>query len=717
MHAAPAFSRLTSQLLRRLPMAVAVAFGLYALALLAYYYVSWHRMHEETNGFLVADSQRRTSTLSALADEIRNEAERHAELPEVRAYLLNRDLGMSFRYGLYASLQAIEDRFGQHSSHSWSERPSRILFIDLEGNRLADTSPDFPLPDDGITAKTRFDIDPAKGVILVSVPVIHKGNLEGNIITIASTRVLYRNLIGSDKDSGYRELLLMSNGDMLSGDPHANLLTAAELRSLALAPDDQVVPLAGFNGIEGNPGLAGNLLIKMPVPGLGFNLMTLIQAERAYGHLASPGILLAAGLVPFLLLLGAQRLDRMRIATERLQREMGQIEERRAGAERRNTELAEEITRREQVEVALKARTAELDAIFNLSPDGFVSFDQSHRVSYVSPAFLRMTRLDAQAVIGIDENSFIALMRGISTLDASLPDITELRVAETKEAASSGQAHRVTFTLNTPPPRIIETGIRSAGSGSVSQVIYFRDITLETEVEQMKSEFLSTAAHELRTPMASVMGFAEVLLNAEFDEATRHEFIDTIHRNSVLMAKIVNELLDLSRIEARSGKDFNFERVELLPLLKQAVANFKPPEGRSVPSLVLPPGHFLLRADHNKLIQVLNNLLSNAYKYSPAGGDVCVTLAKSTGDDGNSRIGLVVRDHGIGLTPEQKSRVCDRFYRADDSGKILGTGLGMSIVKEIIELHGGTVHIDSEFGTGTTVTLWLPALSEEGSTS
>jgi signal transduction histidine kinase len=718
MPAATALSRFTGPLLRRLPVVVAVAFGLYALALLAYYYVSWHRMHAETNGFLVADSKRRVSTLSALAEEIRNEAERHAELPEIQAYFLNRDLGMSLRYGLYASLQAIEDRFIQHSSHSWSESPSRIIFVGIEGNRLADTAPNFPLPADGITTKTRLEIDSVNKIISTSVPVFHKGNLEGNIVTIVSSRVLYRNLIGPEKDGGYQEFLLMSNGDMLSSDSRDSPFTAGELRALAIVPDDQVVALAGLNGIEENPRLTGRMLIKTPVPGLGINLMTLIQAERAHGHLASPGILFAAGLVPVLLLLGALRLDKMRIATEKLLMEMGLVEERRAGAERRNVKLAEEISRREQVEVTLKARTAELDAIFTLSPDGFVSFDQSNRVSYASPSFLRMTRLEDRQVIGIDENHFIALLRSISAPDAGFPEITELRSNEAKEAVSSGEMHRLTFTLYAPQPRVIETGVRSAKTrGSVSQVVYFRDITLETEVEQMKSEFLSTAAHELRTPMASVMGYAEVLLNTEFDVEARHEFIDTIHRNSVLMSKIVNELLDLSRIEARRGKDFNFQRVEIAPLLKEAVANFKPPEGRSDPCLELPPGHFPVRGDHSKLVQALTNLLSNAYKYSPAGGDVCVRLIEVSGDDGNTRIGLAVRDHGIGLTAEQQSRVCERFYRADDSGKFLGTGLGMSIVKEIIELHGGAVQIESEFGKGTTVTLWLPALPREDGTA
>jgi signal transduction histidine kinase len=105
--------------------------------------------------------------------------------------------------------------------------------------------------------------------------------------------------------------------------------------------------------------------------------------------------------------------------------------------------------------------------------------------------------------------------------------------------------------------------------------------------------------------------------------------------------------------------------------------------------------------------QAITNLLSNAYKYSPAGGEVGIGFVTEADTD-RRRVGIVVRDQGIGMTPAQLARVCERFYRADTSGKILGTGLGMSIVKEIVELHGGELELASTVGAGTTVTIWLP---------
>jgi signal transduction histidine kinase len=124
-----------------------------------------------------------------------------------------------------------------------------------------------------------------------------------------------------------------------------------------------------------------------------------------------------------------------------------------------------------------------------------------------------------------------------------------------------------------------------------------------------------------------------------------------------------------------------------------------------------------INGDRSKIIRVLNNVLSNAYKYSPNGGAVDVTLIaptrrpKANLEIPAHHVGICITDHGLGMTPMQLTHVYDRFYRADASGKIPGTGLGMSIVKEIIELHGGQVKIDSEIGQGTVVTLWLPVVS------
>jgi signal transduction histidine kinase len=133
---------------------------------------------------------------------------------------------------------------------------------------------------------------------------------------------------------------------------------------------------------------------------------------------------------------------------------------------------------------------------------------------------------------------------------------------------------------------VLEVGLQRAAAANVSQVLYLRDITRDTEVDRMKSEFLSTAAHELRTPMTSIYGFVQLLRLREMDDPKRREMLDTIARQSDLMMAIINQLLDLARIEARQGSDFVPERVALQDIVGTSVADYRPPNGRSAPTIV-----------------------------------------------------------------------------------------------------------------------------------
>ncbi|CAD5373433.1 putative Histidine kinase [Rubrivivax sp. A210] len=363
-----------------------------------------------------------------------------------------------------------------------------------------------------------------------------------------------------------------------------------------------------------------------------------------------------------------------------------------------------DITQAKRAALALQDRNEQLATIFSLSPDGYVLFDQTRRVRFASPAFYRMTGLLESELIGIDEAGFIVDMQRRCVPTASY----QAAVAPSPEvpASQDGKAMpRELIELATPARRVLEVVRRASMVGSVSSIVHFRDVTHETDVDRTKSEFLSMAAHELRTPMASVYGFSELLASGEdFGEKLRREMLDTILRQSELMASIINELLDLARIEARRGTDFVFEELDIGTIAREAIASYRQPAGRLPPHFEVPAWRSRVKADRKKLQQVLNNLLSNAYKYSPDGGDVRLSCARVESPLGN-RVTLSVLDQGIGMSPEQVSHVFERFYRADTSGKIPGTGLGMSIVKEIIGTHGGKISIDSTPGRGTTVTI------------
>ena len=367
----------------------------------------------------------------------------------------------------------------------------------------------------------------------------------------------------------------------------------------------------------------------------------------------------------------------------------------------------------EQSQAATRDRTEQLNASFDLSPDGFVSFDAGRRVTFANRAFLRMTSTDADEVMGLDEAPFSELLASKCLPEAMFPGVASLRAArqgvrEGETEAPQVRLRHCLIELAGPGNRVLEAGIRLSQAENVSQILYLRDVTHETEVDRMKSEFLSTAAHELRTPMASIYGYCELLLMRDFDEAERKEMLSTIFRQSELMASIINELLDLARIEARRGKDFVLERLSLQNIVNEAVVSYKLPEGREAPLIQPAEEALFVRVDRKKLQQALLNVLSNAYKYSPRGGVISLSFLQEV-HHSVGRFGIEIHDHGIGMRPEETARVFERFYRADTTGKIPGTGLGMSIVREIVEIHGGEVTVQSQLGAGTTVTLWLPA--------
>ncbi len=346
-----------------------------------------------------------------------------------------------------------------------------------------------------------------------------------------------------------------------------------------------------------------------------------------------------------------------------------------------------DVTERIQAQKQVNERQRELNTVFELSPDGFVHFDCDDEITSVNPAFTQITGISEQKACGVRRGRFFAMLR------------TECGVSDIEDAGG----HRL-VKITYPKPRIISCRERSLGNrGEGAHVMYLRDITHERELDEMKSDFLATAAHELRTPLANVYGFSELLLQFEHGPDERHEMINTIYRQSAHLVSMLNELLDLARIEARSGKDFEIRRQPLLPLLRDSVNSFLPEGDDRRVNVQFPDILPAVPVDGAKLKQVLSNVLSNAFKYSPGGGDVSVVAEQL---DGAIEIHIV--DQGIGMSPDQVEAMFDRFYRADKSGAIPGSGLGMSLVKEIVNIHGWEVIVDSQLDVGTSVTIRVP---------
>lgn len=363
--------------------------------------------------------------------------------------------------------------------------------------------------------------------------------------------------------------------------------------------------------------------------------------------------------------------------------------------------ILSDISAQKASEAALLRSNRERTAILTLGPDGFVCADKTGIVSFINPAFVDMSGLTAEAIVG---QPLAELDRRLTRLSGTALDF-----------AGAGEGTDGLLQFEHPRKTVLRWLVRvipDDAGGIHGRIVYLRDITRESEVDRMKSDFLSTAAHELRTPMASIFGFSELLLSRQFEPAMQRDLLERIHRQTRNLINLVNELLDLSRIEARGGKNFKMQVQDITPVVLNAVAAQYVPAQTHKLEFDWPKQLPKVRIDGEKFQQCLLNVLGNAIKYSPAGGTVRLTAASRGKGNNDAWIGVSVADSGIGMTAEQSARIFERFYRADPSGAIPGSGLGMSLVKEYMNIFGGKIAISSAPGQGTTVVLWLPAAGE-----
>jgi PAS domain S-box-containing protein len=261
-----------------------------------------------------------------------------------------------------------------------------------------------------------------------------------------------------------------------------------------------------------------------------------------------------------------------------------------------------------------------------------------------------------------------------------------------------------------PAHRELQIRARSVAlDGSpLGRLFVFRDVTHEREVDRMKTEFVALVSHELRTPLTSIKGFTDMVLDGdagEIDDETR-EYLEIVKSNADRLVALVNDLLDISRLESGRVK-LTLQDVDLAEVVGTVTRTLGDTIAAKQQTLAveidpaLPP----VRADHDKMIQIVTNYLSNAYKYTPAGGAIRIAVTR---DGELARV--AVTDTGYGIAPEDQEKLFTRFYRVDNSTtrEIGGTGLGLSIVKAFVELQGGQVGVESQPGVGSTFWYTVP---------
>ncbi len=326
-----------------------------------------------------------------------------------------------------------------------------------------------------------------------------------------------------------------------------------------------------------------------------------------------------------------------------------------------------------------------LEAIAREMRTGVLVLDGDRRVLYANPFFLNSFpasgRVEGKAVGLIIKNDVL-----LRTVDGFVRNRTLM--AEEIEINEGGRFFNVRFV----PLKDKEDS---------SLLLFLRDITEEKRVETIKKDFVANVSHELRTPLASIKGYSETLLDGGMDDKdTLKEFLRVIDRHATRMARLIDDLLVLSRLESHQMTIVSAP-VDLGEIIQATMKGFEKQardKGLSISSS-LPDDLPKVLGDRDRLEQVIVNLLDNAIKYTPAGGRVGVTAERADGS-----VKVDVKDTGIGIPADDIPRIFERFYRVDKarSRELGGTGLGLAIVKHIIQGHNGKMQVESSPGKGST---------------
>lgn len=264
--------------------------------------------------------------------------------------------------------------------------------------------------------------------------------------------------------------------------------------------------------------------------------------------------------------------------------------------------------------------------------------------------------------------------------------------------------------------------VRDDENSPAGIVAIFNDITEIRGVERMKTAFISTVSHELRTPLTSIKGFISTLVADEegyYDEPTRREFYQIIDTECDRLKRLIDDLLDISRIEQGRAMQMHWENVDVVALTDKVISAQRSYAKDHTLTHDFPPDFPRVEADPDKLDQILTNLVNNAIKYSPRGGHIQVVgrVIDNHGLGGvdGPAVSLRVIDEGMGIAKEHLPKLFERFYRVDnrDNREIGGTGIGLALVEALTKGHGGRVSVESELGKGTTFTVLLPVRQPE----
>jgi two-component system phosphate regulon sensor histidine kinase PhoR len=362
--------------------------------------------------------------------------------------------------------------------------------------------------------------------------------------------------------------------------------------------------------------------------------------------------------------------------------------------------LHDTVGSREDVRTVSPIESAAVSAVVAGMPDPAVLLDRAGRVIHLNAAA-------AQLAPALRKNE-------LAQFALRSPEI----ITALREAIATSEPRRANYLDQVPVDRWMELIITPVpvptlfGGTEKCMLMTFHDLTPLRRVEEMRADFVANASHELRTPLAALSGFIDTLQGpAKDDVKARERFLGIMHTQATRMARLIDDLLSLSRVELSA--DVRPDAcVDIVPIIRQVADGLEPlaRERQVEIEIDLPTVAVTIAGDREELLRLFENLIENALKYGASGGRVIVSLIQAASIEGAPEVRILVCDFGPGIAPEHLPRLTERFYRVDvgDSRAQGGTGLGLSLVKHILNRHRGRLLIESVPKNGATFTACFP---------
>lgn len=345
--------------------------------------------------------------------------------------------------------------------------------------------------------------------------------------------------------------------------------------------------------------------------------------------------------------------------------------------------------------ITVKKQKNQIEAILLHIKDGIISFDLEGNVTYINPAAIDFFDLDQ------NDDTFDKIFKKVN-IDVNLEKIVYL-----DDFTSSEQK----VFINEKYINIFFAPFRDAKGIPNGVIILLQDITEHVKLDNMRKEFVADVSHELKTPITSIIGYTDTLLEGDYDKDTQNHFLNVISSESNRMAKLVTDLLTLSRFDTNKNKT-EIAEIDLGELTKMCLEKLKPEikKKRHKVECFVTADVPLVKVDKFGIERVILNILTNSIKYTKENGNIKIYVGFVYND-----AYIKVIDNGIGIPEEDLPRIFERFYRVDKARtrELGGTGLGLSIAKEIIEQNNGSIDIKSALGKGTEVVIRIPAKTRD----